>query len=222
MLPAPVQRSLRLSGVVGKPVPNSVEARIDGRLRGSSKSRWLRFKSTETFEVSRPGFVWSAAMKVGPMTVGRAIDSLSARKGSMQVRLLGVIRVIDATGPEMDEASLMRWLNETMFFPAVWATNVISWEPVDDMSAIGSVRTGPVKASGEFRFDEEGRFVDFHAGRYRSVGQGYEMTPWSTPISSHAPLAGVLVPSAGAGVWHLDGDTFEYIQLEVTSLRYLS
>ena len=37
---------------------------------------------------------------------------------------------------------MMRWLNETMWFPAVWTTEVISWESVDDRVAIGSVTVG--------------------------------------------------------------------------------
>lgn len=220
-LPPPVQRWLRVSGAVGTTVPESVEARLDGRLRGSANGRWLRFRSVETYEVSRPGFVWDAAVKAGPLTVGRAVDSLLSRRGTMQVKLAGLFKVIDASGPEMDQGALMRWLNETMWFPSVWATKLISWEPVDDRSAIGSVRTGQVQARGEFRFDEEGHFVDFHADRYRSVGKDFVMTPWSTPVNDHAPLAGVLVPTTGAGVWHPeDGDSFEYIQLRVKSLHY--
>lgn len=220
-LPPPVQRCLRLSGAVGTPVPKSVVARLDGRLRSSPTGRWLRFKSLETYEVSRPGFIWDAAVKVGPVTVGRAVDSLVSRRGSMQVTLLGFLKLIDVTGPEMDQGALLRWLNETMWFPAVWATRVISWEAIDDSSAIGSVTAGQVRVSGEFRFDREGRFVDFNADRHRSVGKEFVLTPWSTPVHNHAQLAGVVVPTAGSGVWHPeDGEAFEYIQLEVKALDY--
>ena len=31
--------------------------------------------------------------------------------------------IVDATGREMDQGSVMRWFNETMWFPAVWATD---------------------------------------------------------------------------------------------------
>jgi hypothetical protein len=160
-------------------------------------------------------------MKFGPLTIGRAVDSLEEGRGAMRVKLLGLLNVVDAVGPELDQGSALRWLNETMFFPAVWATGLIKWEPIDATSAVGAVTAGDLEVQAEFRFDEEGRFVDFYADRYRTVGDEFVATPWSTPISAHAPLAGVVVPTAGSGVWHLDDDeAFDYIQLEVKAPKY--
>jgi hypothetical protein len=219
-LPAPVGRSLRRSGVVGREIPSTVTVRQKGQLRQGPDSRWLSFTAHEEYKLDSPGFVWSAALKMGGLTVGRATDSLAEGHGRMHVRLLGLFNVVDATGPEMDQGVVMRWLNETMWFPAVWATDVISWEPIDETSAIGSVRVGGLTARAEFRFDHDGHLVDFRADRYRSVESGFEMTLWSTPLTEHARFDGIELPSRGSAVWILEDGDLEYIRIQATDIRY--
>jgi hypothetical protein len=122
----------------------------------------------------------------------------------------------------MNQGSLMRWLNETMWFPSAWAVDVISWEPIDENSAIGSVSSGGLSARGEFRFDAAGRLVDFRADRYRDVKGAFEMTPWSTPLTEHDRFDGVELPSFGSAIWNLEDGNFEYIQIRATDVQYSS
>lgn len=219
-LPSPVLRSLRRSGIIGREIPAAVTVLQEGQIRSGPDRRWLRFTAQEEYTVDTPGFVWNAALKIGGLTAGRATDSLEDGRGRMHVRLAGLFTVVDAAGPEMDQGTLMRWLNETMWFPAVWATTVVSWEPIDEHSAIGSVSVGDSSARAEFRFDQDGRLVDFRADRYRDVGSGFEMTPWSTPLTEHDRFNGIELPSYGSAVWILDEGDLEYIRIRVTDVRY--
>jgi len=219
-VPNPVRRSLHRSGVIGCEVPATVTVRQRGQIRTGADVRWLRFKATEQYHLDPPGFDWKASLKIAGMTLGRATDSLKDGHGRMHVRLLGLSTVVDASGPEIDQGSLMRWLNETMWFPAVWATDVISWEEIDDSSARGSVRVDGLTVGAEFRFDDDGRLVYFRADRYRDAELGYEMTPWSTPLTGHTRFNGIELPSSGSAVWSLADGDFEYIQIQVTDVRY--
>lgn len=219
-LPKPVQRCLRRSGVVGRPVPSAVTVFQDGQIRSSAEARWLRFKACETYTLDPPAFTWRAALKIGGVTLGRATDTLKNGRGRMHVRLLGLKDIVDATGPEMDQGSAMRWFNETMWFPAVWATDLIDWQPIDANSAVGSMTIGNQKVEAEIRFDPEGRFVDFRADRAYNTDDGFEMRPWRTPITERASFNGIELPTRGSGVWELDDGDFEYIQIRVTDVRY--
>jgi hypothetical protein len=219
-LPTPVRRNLLRSGIVGREVPTAVAVQQKGQIRQGPDSRWLSFTAHEEYRLDRPGFVWNAALKMGGLTLGRATDSLAEGHGRMHVRLLGLFNVVDATGPEMDQGALMRWLNETMWFPAVWATDAISWEPIDQTSAIGSVRVGDLRVRAEFRFDHDGRLAGFRADRYRSVESGFEMTLWSTPLTEHARFNGIELPSQGSAVWILEDGDLEYIRIRATDVRY--
>ena len=219
-LPVPVQRGLRRAGVVDAEVPTAVRVLQEGQIRSTESGRWLRFTAREDYTLDPPGFVWNASLLSAGMRLGRATDSLVDGRGRMRVKLFGVLKVVDASGDEMDQGSLTRWLNESMWFPAVWATEVISWEPDNNNVAIGTVAVDGLTASAEFHFDGDGRLVDFRANRFRDVGSGFEMTPWSTPLTEHQDFHGVELPSAGSAIWTLDHDTFEYIQIRVPDLTY--
>ena len=219
-LPEPVQRCLRRSGVVGQPVPRAANLSQVGQIRTSAEAKWLRFKAREAYTIDPPEFTWKAGLKIGGVTLGRATDTLKAGRGRMHVRLLGLKDIVDATGPDMDQGSVMRWFNETMWFPAVWATDLISWQPIDARSALGSMTAGDQTVEAEFRFDSDSRFVDFRADRHRDIGDGFEVRPWRTPITGYASFNGIELPARGSGVWELDDGDFEYIQLEVTSIRH--
>jgi hypothetical protein len=216
-LPPPVARSLRRSGAVGQPVPNRVRLSQRGQILLSD--RWLPFTADETYTLDPPSFDWAASVRLAGLPIARAKDSLADGRGRMQVRLANLFTVVDASGPEMDQGSLLRWLNETMWFPHVWATDVISWRPVDDTSAIGAVSVDDLTVEAEFRFDTEGRLVDFCAERYR-VGEGEAaLTTWCTPLTGHARFDGVEVPVEGSAIWELEAGDLEYIRLQVTDLR---
>lgn len=217
-LPSPVRRSLRRSGVVGTEVPESVRLRQRGEilLRG----RWFPFSADQSYTLDPPGFQWMARVTLARLPLALAEDTLDDGRGRMHVRVLGLISVVDATGPEMDQGSLMRWLNETMWFPQAWATDMIAWKPIDDTSAIGSLSADGLEVEAEFRFDAEGRLVDFRADRYRAVDGGFELAEWATPLSAHSSFAGLEVPSAGHASWILAGDENEYIRLQITDLHH--
>ena len=219
-LPAPVRRSLVRSGVLERSVPTIVSVRQRGRIRTSSDSKWLPFTARERYALDPPFFAWDATLKIAGIGVGRARDAFEDGHGSMRVRLLGLFTVVDASGPEMDQGSLMRWLNETMWFPAVWATEVITWEAIDDHTARGSVTVGDLSATADFHFDDEGRLVDFSANRHRNTDDGFTMTPWSTPIDTHIDFDGLLLPASGSAIWHLPDGDFEYIRIEAMDVGY--
>ena len=219
-LPEPVRRSLIHAGVIGTAVPTKVTVRQRGRIRTSPATRWLAFRAIEDYRLADPSFIWRAELRIAGLTVGRAIDSLQDGRGRMYVRLFGWFDVVDASGPEIDRGSAMRWLNETMWFPAVWATDHISWEPVDHRSAIGSVTIGDITATAEFRFDDRGRLVDFVADRYRAVGDGFTSTEWRTPITRHDVFGGIEVPASGTAVWELPEGPFPYIEIDILDVRH--
>lgn len=216
-LPVPVRRSLRRSGVVGAEVPTSVTLHQRGEIL--LRDRWSPFVAHQSYSVDPPGFRWRATVRRARLPFAIAEDTLDDGKGRMHVRLFGMVSVVDATGPEMDQGALMRWLNETMWFPHAWAT-LLSWEPIDDASATGSITVGGVTAAAAFHFDPTGRFVDFHADRYRATDSGFELTPWRTPITAHGSFGGLEVPSAGHAIWKVDDRAEEYIRLQITRIHY--
>lgn len=216
-LPEPVRRWLRWSGAVGKPYPATVRLRQEGDLRLGSGG-WFPFVAEEYLTTDPPGFVWSARMAMPPFATVIGRDRYSGGKASIEMRLLGIVPVARDSGPEIDHGALLRFLNETMWFPAGAISPYIAWEPGDGGSARATITHGGATATATFLFDRNGRVTDIVAERYdRDAGRAL---PWSTPITDHGEFDGVRMPVAGEGVYACGSGDFPYIRQRVTAVEY--
>ena len=220
-LPAPVQRYLRYSGVVGKPMVTTVRLRQRGRIRQDEQSPWMPFEAEEYYTVSPPAFIWQAGARVAGLPLMRIRDSYVDGAGRMLITAGGLVTVGDMQGAEMDQGSMMRYLNEMMWFPAAFLSDYITWEPIDEHSARVIMTDHGRRISAVMTFDEEGRMTNFTGERYRDRGDGTsEPVLWSTPVREYGTFAGVRVPVGGNGVWHLESGDLTYIQIEIVEVAY--
>ena len=216
-LPEPVRRWLRWSGVVGRPIPATVRLRQAGDLRIGGGG-WVPFTAEEYYSTSPPAFVWKARIRMAPGVEVVGTDSYVDGRGRLEMRLLGVAPVARDSGPAVDEADLLRFLNEIMWIPAAALLPEITWEPVDDGSARATITNRGVSGTATFFFDVEGPLTTMVADRYdRETGA---VVPWSTPVRSYGELAGVRVPTSGEAVYARPGGDHSYIRLRVTDIEY--
>jgi hypothetical protein len=219
-LPEPVQRWLRWAQVVGKPVPRTVRLTQEGRFRLGQERGWMPFTAEEVFTTNPPGFLWTTSMRMFPgvSIVGR--DLYANGEGSIEMRLFGLIPVANASGPELNQGALLRYLNEIMWFPAAALSPVITWTEAGPDAATATIAHGGVTAEATFSFDEQGRPVDMRATRY-DMGSN-ALQEWSTPLRAWGEFGGIRVPVEGSGVWKYPTGDFEYIDLEITGIGYES
>ena len=217
-LPEPVQQWLRWSRVVGQERPTTIRLKQEGRFRTGEGRGWMPFTAEEYYTTDPPGFVWTTTMRMAPLLsiVGR--DRYVGGHGSIEMRLLGLVPVAAADGPELDQGALLRYLNETMWFPAAVLGPSITWEAIDATSARATMSYGGVTASAIFVFDGEGRPVDMVAERY-DLGRG-RLETWSTPIRAYGAFGGIRIPTEGEGLWRYDTGDFSYIELRITEVEY--
>jgi hypothetical protein len=219
VLPAPVQRWLTASGVVGKPAARTVWLRQRGGLRTSPGGRSWAAQAEQDFTIDEPGFVWRVRLSMYQVPIaGR--DSYLAGHGAMRIAAASLIPVVDATGPEIDQGTLLRFLGEIVWFPSAALAPYLRWEPIDDASARATMTYRGVTASARFSFDDEGRMMRLSAQRYMADGTGARLRPWSVIATDWRVMDGVVVPTRGSAVWNLAEGDFDYYDWEVTALRY--
>ena len=219
-LPVPVRRYLTYSGVMGKPIPRTVHLRQAGRMQLNPALPWVRLAAEEHYSIDPPGFVWDGTAYLGPIPIARARDRYLGGHGGMLVKVASLVSVADATGPEIDQAAMMRYLNEMMWFPAAFLGANISFEAVDESSARVTLADRDQTATATMFFDEVGRLTDFVAPRYRLIDGQAELALWSTPVTSYRDFEGLRLPSAGKVLYKLEDGDLEYIEVTVTELRY--
>jgi len=219
-LPEPVQRYLAYSGVLGKPIPRTIRLKQVGKIRQDEKSSWMKLEAVEYYSTTPPGFIWKAFLPTRrfPMTLGW--DAYLNGRGSMLIKMLSLIPMVNATGIYIDQGAMMRYLNEMTWFPAAFLGENIIWKAIDDTSAEVTLTHQGKSVSATMYFDGEGKPTNFVAKRYRMVGKRYDLETWSTPFTGYGEFEGLKLPVRGQGVWNLKQGDLVYVDLEVTELEY--
>lgn len=225
-LPEPVARYVRVTGSVGQPRVSNFRATMRGRIRASASAAWMEFTSEQLNrlgpEPSRLFFL-DATMKHLPVDV---LHLYVGRSATMRVRLLSVLQLVEAHGPELDQAETVTLLNDLCIFaPAALVDPALRWEPVDAARARVRFTNGRHTVGAELVFDEAGQLVDFVSDdRYRASedGEGFALQRWSTPISAYRDFGARRIATRGEARYHApapEGE-FAYLELEVLDIAY--
>jgi hypothetical protein len=219
-LPDPVRRYLTYTGVVGQPWIDTVRLKQAGRFRQGPDRPWMPMTAEQTYTTDPPSFVWNARFKVAGLPLLRARDEYRAGHGHMFARLAGLFTVFDLRGEELDQGTMMRYLNEMMWFPIAFLGNNVTWQFVDDRSARVTLHDRGKTVSARMVFDGIGRLTNFVTLRYREIRGDFSLDPWSTPITGYGLRAGLNLPVRGQAVWNLPSGDLTYAELEITELEY--
>lgn len=217
-LPEPVQRWLRWSDVVGKPIPTSVRLRQTGTFRLGEGKKWMPFTAEEYYTTNPPGFVWSTSMEMFPLVSITGRDRYTAGTGDINMRVLGLISVSHKSGGALNQGALLRYLNEMMWFPAAALRPYISWTQIDSTSAKATMTAGDITGDAIFFFDEAGRITNMTADRENDA-KGKRL-PWSTPITAYGEFGEIRIPTEGTAIWQYETSEFPYVRLRVTEIEY--
>ena len=219
-LPTPVRRYLTYTGIVGKPRIQTVHLKQRGAMRLSPRQPWIALRGEQFYTVQPPGFVWDGTLHLGLLPLARARDQYRDGRGNMFVTLDSLVTVADSWGAEMDQAALMRYLSEMPWFPTAFLGENVSFEAIDDASARVILSDRGRSVSGTLYVDAEGRLTNFVGQRCRTVGSGYSLDTWSTPMLEYGELAGLRLPIRGKAVWKLPEGDFDYIDVTIAELEY--
>jgi hypothetical protein len=156
-----------------------------------------------------------------PLLWIQARDRLVSGRGNMLVKAMSAFAVADASGPGIDQGSMLRWLAESVWFPYALVGDAIQWEPIDERSARALIRGKGLPVQAVFEMDTEGRIVALHADRYRDISGGRSvLTAWSGRYADYLEFGGFRIPSAVEVTWNLPEGPFTYARFRITALEY--
>lgn len=219
-LPAPVQRYLEFTDVVGKPWIKNVVLKQVGRFRQGIDRPWMPMAAQQTYTVSPPGFAWDARFKIAGLPLLRARDEYKSGKGRMYAKLAGLIPVFDVQGEQLDQGAMLRYLSEMIWFPIAFLGANITWQAVNNHSADVKLTDAGKSVSGRMYFEDDGRPTNFTTLRYREIDGDFSLDPWSTPMTGYGVHGGLNLPTQGQAVWNLPSGDLAYIDLEIKEIAY--
>ena len=211
-LPPVVAKWLRATQVVGKPRMSSVYLKQAGRLRLKENARWMRVEAAQLVGTHHPEFIWYARVHLLPFVWFRGRDIFRDGRGNMLIRLLSIIPIADARSKEVDEASLVRFLGEMVWYPTAALESYVTWEQIDSSSARATIAHGGKQVSGVFTFNERGEVVTFRAHRYFARGGEFSLENWVVSMGQYVEIQGIRLPLRAEVTWELETGIFYLVQ----------
>jgi len=217
-LPDPVKRYLKFTQIVSSERIQSVRLKMKGQFRLKPDQRWFPLMAEEYYTTNPPSLVWFGRIFPFPMFSVTAWDRYFSGKGRMRIKLMSLFSIVDAKGKDMNQAALVRYLNEMVWFPSAYLGENIRWEAIDSSSARIFISDKGLAASAVCFFNEKGEMVDFVA--YRLNSESGKNEEWHTPIYEYGEFNGIKVPVKGEALYRRSSGDFSYIRIEITNIEY--
>lgn len=220
-LPSCVQQWLQKSGVVGKEKIHTIRLKQQGRMRMEEGKPWMPIEAVQYINVDHPGFVWKARVKAAPLTYLLGKDKYDQGHGYMQIKLFGLIPVVNANpGKEMDQGAMMRFLAEMIWYPSAAINDYITWEELDAYTARATMTWQGTTAAMNFKFNDKGDLVSNFGPRYRETNGTFELTDWGGVARSYKEFGGIRVQEKSDIIWKLEAGDFNWLQIQVTDMEF--
>jgi len=221
-LPDIVQKYLNYTGVVDKPLPLNFKAIGIGGIRSSADQSFMKFKSEQYNSFDTP--VRAFYIKARKMGIpASALHLYQEETAFMKVKLAGLIKLVDARGPEMNQGETVTFFNDICCIaPAQLTDKNIQWEPVDELTVKASYTNGELSISAVLYFKENGELINFKSyDRFETAdGKEYHNYPWETPVLEYKNIRGYRLPSKAKLIYkHPDRD-FCYGEYELLDVQY--
>lgn len=223
LLPAPVQRYLRVTGVVGHPRVHNFRVRMHGRIRNGPEARWIPLTAEQYNFIEEPArlFYLTGSMFTIPV---QGYHRYVGPAATMRVEAAALVPVVDVSGDEMNQGETVTMFNDMcVMAPATLINPAIVWEPVDARTARASFTNASQTIRAELSFNEAGELTNFWSDdRYQTSpdGKTVKKVRWSTPLGRYRSFGPVRLASGGEGRWHEPANEYAYIELTLDEVHY--
>jgi hypothetical protein len=210
-LPLPAVRYLSHAIAPGAPLATAVRLRMHGAIR--LKEEWAPFEAEQVIRWQR-GFVWRARAKVSGLTVSgsdRWVDGV----GSMRWKLLGLIPVMTAEGPDISRASLGRVQVESIWLPTVLLGPDVAWSAPDSTHVGVDLRLAEHAGHLDLSVDADGRLRTACIARWGNPEgsaddhAAFREIPFGALVSEERTFEGITIPTALRVGWYFGTPRFE-------------
>ena len=171
----------------------------EGEMR-LGRGRWQRFRAVQELWAEEVRFCWRARFRLF-----RVEDSYRDGDGRLDARLLGLVPVVRARGPELSLGEAYRYLGELPWVPPARTLNpALEWRELDAATHEVATTVGDARAVVRIALDEHGDAVSVSAvARPALEGKRTVERPWGGGFSDYRTQGGLRIPTRGEAWWDL-------------------
>jgi hypothetical protein len=204
-LPEAARRYLEHAIASGTRLARAVRLRMHGEIK---LQRWLPFTAEQVIVWER-GFIWSATVRMFGMPI-RGSDRLVDGEGAMRWRLLGIIPVMTAAGPDITRSAAGRVAAEAVWLPSVLCSDDVSWTVPDSSHLRARFEAHGEMAELELLADEKGRLETIKLPRWGNPeGAEFHYADFGALVEEEHTFDGYTIPTRLRVGWHFGTGRFE-------------
>jgi len=222
-LPSPVIRYFRNCGYIDTPYIYHADTIWEkSYIRLKPEAKWMNMHTRQFNSIPNPMRLAHMKTKVMGLFPMEGRDKSADGEGHMYGKIMGLFTVFDAKDLQISQSALITIFAETLFFPTYALQDYISWEAVDELTAIARISYRGLDAEGIFHFDEDGTLARFETNdRYYALPNGdYTKYPWFCEIESYKQQGALLIPEIVSANWDIDGEVFCYWKGQISEIKY--
>ena len=217
-LPPPVQKYLRLSGVLNKPKVKNMHLVFEGQMRERGED-YFSFTSEQYNFFDTPARYFYMKANLFGMTVP-GYHRFTGGQASMDIRLVGLYPIVRHNGNVMNKTETVTFFNDMcLLAPATLIDKRIRWHEIDDRSVEAVFQLEEVVIKAVLYFNEEGRLINFVSDDRTDINE-MKQFPFSTPVSGYEYTNGQLFITGGQAIWEYPDGKFTYGIFKVRRIEY--
>lgn len=219
-VPEIVWKYFKNTKLFGKRKISKVTIRMKGHFRNREDEPWKKFESEQHYTMKPYAYIWNRSFYIWKLPFAKIYEEFGNGLGTIFYKFFASLKNFEYTGRVVDEAAVLKYLSDMLWYPTVFADTDITWEPVSKNAARAIITKGNIKRSGIFYFNEKGYPTNFVSNRFKYRGRSKGTYEWSMPIKGYLEYDGFVVPQYGRVLWHLPEKDFCYMEFEVVDIKY--
>ncbi len=218
-LPDAARRYLQHAITPGTPLASAVRLRMHGEIK---LRRWLPFLAEQVIRRDR-GMIWSATIRMHGLPV-RGFDRLLDGEGAMRWKLLGIIPLITASGPDISRSAAGRLQAESVWLPSMLCGEDVTWTGLTRSHANAQVIVHGHLAILDLAVNEAGRLQSVSLPRWGNPAGEFRSVQFGGFVEEEGTFDGYTIPVRLRVGWYFGTDRFaadgEFFRVKIDDAVY--
>lgn len=204
-LPSAAQRYLEHAIAPGTTLAMAVRLRMHGEIKLKG---WLPFKAEEVLCWQR-GFIWKATVWMNGLPIGGS-DRLVDGEAAMRWKLLGLLPVMTAGGPDIARSGVGRMQGEAVWLPSVLCSHDVVWAAADASHPQATLTTLGEPTTLRLSIGPKGQLECCQYPRWGNPnGAEFSYTAFGGLVEEEGSFGGYTIPTRLRLGWYFGSDSTE-------------
>lgn len=219
-LPPAARNYLTRAIAPGTPIAAAVRLEMKGEIK--LNEQWLPFEATQVVR-NNQGFVWRAHVIRGIAGVS-GYDRLVNGEGEMHWKVLGIIPVMSARGPDITRSAAGRMATEYSLLPSAQLDPKILWKEISESSVEIRREIAGFETDVTLEIDKSGAAQSISLNRWGNPDNTtFKNLPFGADLSEEVTFGGYTIPTTISAGWYYGTGGFdegEFFRAKITSAEF--